>query len=361
MKKIVGVIMVLLTLTACYQTPEQARKKLAELNIEYNQDNCYERALQGDTLVVDLFLAAGIEPGCVILGAAQASNLELVKKSLAKKPNLNTDLSKQALVMAANEGDSEVVQLLLKKGANPSYSSLVAAVQGEHIEITKILLDKGANPSRDSVNQQEVNQYRYLISGMNYSPLATAVSKENTDIIQLLLSKNVEVNDGENGESISLISAVQKGNLDIVKLLLEKGANPNSTPDNRFSYGGSSPLNIAVNNGHTEIVKLLLDNKAKLNDGENGESSSLISAVQKDNLDIVKLLLEKGANPNDGKNGTSQSLITAIQRNNPEIVKALLEKGANPNANDSYRSPLRYASRKPEIEAILVQYGAQRS
>ena len=52
----------LLLLSGCQKTPEQARKELSELGIEYSQAAFLSRVANGDAVVVELFLTAGMSP-----------------------------------------------------------------------------------------------------------------------------------------------------------------------------------------------------------------------------------------------------------------------------------------------------------
>jgi len=53
----------LLLLPGCQQTPEQARKELAELGVEFTPSVFHASAENGDIVVVELFLTAGMNPG----------------------------------------------------------------------------------------------------------------------------------------------------------------------------------------------------------------------------------------------------------------------------------------------------------
>ena len=52
----------LLVLTACQQSPEQARQQLADMDIQFDQESFIDSIRNGDAVVVKLFLAAGMDP-----------------------------------------------------------------------------------------------------------------------------------------------------------------------------------------------------------------------------------------------------------------------------------------------------------
>jgi tRNA pseudouridine-54 N-methylase len=79
---------------------------------------------------------------------------------------------RSSLYIAADHGDKEVVQLLLKKGADPKRaitkvpiedgrSALHAAAHGGHTQIIKLLLSAGADPNqRDNLGRTALESIR---------------------------------------------------------------------------------------------------------------------------------------------------------------------------------------------------------
>ena len=86
----------LLALVACGNPQEEARIKLGQMNVKYNEDSFTEAARNGDALVVKLFLQAGM------------------------KPNVTDKNGDIALLNAARYGRQELVALLLDHGADPN-------------------------------------------------------------------------------------------------------------------------------------------------------------------------------------------------------------------------------------------------
>jgi len=73
---------------------EAARKSLGQLGVEYSRDSFVKQAGEGDTIAVQLFLAAGMDP------------------------NSYSHDSNTALVAAASYGFTETAQALLAGGAD---------------------------------------------------------------------------------------------------------------------------------------------------------------------------------------------------------------------------------------------------
>ena len=146
-----------------------------------------------------------------------------------------------ALTIASNNGYTEIVKLLLNKGADVNSGGgecLQAASSMGHIEIVNVLLDKGAD-----VNSQ---------GGRYGNALQAASSMGHIEIVKLLLDKGADVNSLDGGYDNALQVASLMGHIEIVKLLLDKGADVNSQ---HGEHGNA--LQAASSMGDIEIVKLL--------------------------------------------------------------------------------------------------------
>jgi len=146
------------------------------------------------------------------------------------------------LVVAAETGNIERVREILENEdadvINVVPAFLKASIIG-HTEIVRLLLKKGADP-----NMSDVNGYTILMIASRFG--------ENTEIVRLLLDKGAHINVQDvNGKTV-LMEASHFGNTDMVRLLLDKGADPNIRDRNR-----DTALSIAVTGGHTDIVELL--------------------------------------------------------------------------------------------------------
>lgn len=253
-----------------------------------------------------------------------------------------------SLIVAAECGHVNIVDLLIKHGANISISSnnvvtpLMIAAQAGEVEILEILLNYGAN----TITTFEKNQALYL-----------AINSGQGSAALILLEANADVNYQINGES-PLAAAVLTGNANLVKLILEYGASIDkvSEPDgntcihdavfinnkeilhsiliaeqqqkaniiNRINKGGKTALLMAIERGSLEICKMLLMSKADVSKvGDNG-LSPLTCAIMHNNADIVKLLIENGADVNQYDKKNETPLVIAIANNNKEMINLLL-------------------------------------
>ncbi|MEQ9367973.1 MAG: ankyrin repeat domain-containing protein [Coleofasciculus chthonoplastes F3-SA18-01] len=271
----------------------------------------------------------------------------------------------------------EIAALLIADvNARNSYGEtpLHKAVENDKTEVVELLLAKGANSNAQD-NQGE-------------TPLHKA---DNTTIIELLLDQNANSNAQDNWGNTSLHNAASLLKLDQVTLLIAKGANVNARNNQ-----GNTPLHIAIanqtrddfkENNDLDMIKLLIANGAYVNMPNNQFYSPLHIAAW-NNLDAVKLLIEKGAEINlpnrEGKtplhctglqdialflvnsgadinaidlNGDTP-LHKAVRNNWSKLVVQLLARGAEVNViNFSGETPLQLANKK-YIKQLLEDYGA---
>jgi len=123
-----------------------------------------------------------------------------------------------ALMWAAKNGDSHMVDLLLKEGAdanaqnNYGNSALVWACRRGFTDIIEKLTDAGADTNVATIENGN-------------SPLMEAVHREDIEQVKLLLSKGANVNHVNNVGISSIRWAIFRNNFELIKLLLEAGAN----------------------------------------------------------------------------------------------------------------------------------------
>ncbi|KAJ6470172.1 ankyrin repeat-containing domain protein, partial [Mycena vulgaris] len=248
------------------------------------------------------------------LWIAAAANLVYTTKSLLEQAPL-PQYSKNEIIVASYYGHTEIVGILLEKGADVNAaggyygSSLQAAAAQGHTEIVGILLEKGA----------DVN----AAGGKYGSSLQAAATRGYTEIVGILLEKGADVNAAGGEYGSSLQAAAARGYTEIVGILLEKGADVNAAG----GYYGSS-LQAAAARGYTEIVGILLEKGADINAAGEEYGSLLYAAAARGYTEIVGILLEKGADINAAGGEYGSSLQAAAAQGHTEIVGILLEKGA---------------------------------
>jgi len=166
-------------------------------------------------------------------------NLEKVRQMLAENPKLlnasyrwNENDSETAVQAAAQVGNSNVAQFLLKQGA--PLEICTAAMLGMRDEVENRLNEDPRN---------------FNATGAHGIPLLPhAVWSENLRLVQLVFERGAK-----SGATLALHNAVSRGNHEIVEWLLD-----NAEPDVKAkNFQGKTPLTVASEHGNDRIVALL--------------------------------------------------------------------------------------------------------
>ena len=312
-----------------------------------------EAAAAGHTLMVKIFLkVAPVLTYCDIAGkktalmlAAERGHIEVVELLLTESamqnekatgrlvPKANTLESydenvKTALMLAAEQGHAEVVKILLQAGADMESchlqgdrkTALMLAVERGHAEVVKALLKAGANmKARDKDGN---------------TALTTAIEKGHAEVVKALLNAGVNTEARDKHGNTALISAVEKRSAEVVKALLDAGVNTEARDKD-----GKTALILAAEQGHAEMVKALLNARAN-------------------HAEVAKALLNAGANMADRDEDANIALALAVEKGHAEVVEALLKSKADKNGGKC--SALMQAAREGLVAAVkmLIQHGA---
>ena len=153
-------------------------------------------------------------------------------------------------------------------------------------------------------------------------------------IVKFLIENGVDLDNSRasyfEGHSF-LIRALSKQNFEMVRLLLGNGADVNTKDE----YSNETPLHIAVKKNNLKIVKYLIDNGAELEEVDNNGYTAFLIALKYDFVEIYKFLVEAKANVNVVlKNGESTITVlynmnNNVNENNVESLKYLIKNGLN--------------------------------
>ena len=257
--------------------------------------------------------------------------------------------SSTPLSHAVKQGKQDIVQYLIESGADVNYGDLYKktplhfATEG-NLCIVEYLLKFGAN-----VNSRDSNKE---------TPLHWAVKNRNLDVVQYLVKSGADLNSSDSYEKTPLYLAAKTGKLDIVQYLVQSGAN--------FDYSTMKlhdPLHVAAEHGYLEIVCLLVESGFDVNFCSGYEydmSTPLHIAAEKGNLEVAQYLVRSGADVNCGTSEMCTPLHNAVRYQAPlELVKYLVESGANINSStsDLKMTPIHFAS-ELDIIRYLVESGA---
>lgn len=287
--------------------------------------------------------------------ASRNGSTDVVKLLLEKGASVNkTDRGGMtALMHAAEAGQFNAVKILLASGADLNkqtvcyrFTALMLASMNGHNEIVKTLLEHGASTEEKGV--------------YGITPLILASTQGHIEVIKTLLARGVLIDNGDQFGATAFTAAVAANKTEVVKLLLEKGAAINKED----TVNGSTALFAASIMGNIEMVKLLLEKGAVINYQSKAGGNALIAASAMGYYNIIKLLLEKGAKTaiNNEIHGADNTKVDALGdgicdlisktslyksfekatdgdtaltiasiNGHDKVVKLLLENGANPN------------------------------
>lgn len=304
------------------------------------------------------------------------------------------------LATAASRCDCEMVCILLKAGSdlnetrNGSINALQSAISSENIEVVRSLIDAGADidyPTAETFTEMCVSASYF--DGLQ-TPIQRAAAANNTDIVQILVSKGVDVNACPECSRHMLstehsdihcychdrhLTALQEAtcnkNTMMVRILLGAGADVDKRGaennidiyDDEREWGEHTPLQIAAALGNEKIARILLKHGADVNApaSDHGETA-LQAAVSGNCVGLVQLLLDAGAyiNADAGRTSGRTALQAAVTIGNTELVYLLFQAGANINAYASEfggRTCLQAAVENSDLELVrwLLERGAE--
>ncbi|HZE71227.1 MAG TPA: ankyrin repeat domain-containing protein [Pyrinomonadaceae bacterium] len=237
-----------------------------------------------------------------LMSAAAAGNVRRVNALLDKGIDVNVTYlrnespwsGKTALMVAAEHGQSEVIQALVRRNANVNlkhYSDLTAlmlAAGGGYTDAVRVLLAAGADP----------NAVGFYFHYGDFTPLMFAIrskSEKKLQVIDALIAGGAELN-SKRAIRTPLMVAIENNDPDMIKALVKRGAEVNGR-------GGSdiTPLMFAAIGGTPRVVQALLDAGADVSLRDNEGKTALALAEQdKTGLwksEIVELLKRAGAKP----------------------------------------------------------------
>lgn len=229
----------------------------------------------------------------------------------------------RALLNAAKEAGPEVVEMLLKKGADPNARNIVPdsgdsagdtalmyAAQGDFVKAVRLLLAAGADARAVNERGQTVLMKASRVD-------AGREVKNRVAMLELLLNRGVDVNARDKEGKTALMHAAYEW----------------------FTEAGGVF-------SHPEILRVLLERGADVNAQDSQGQTALMTAIEycritpakAGNLEVVRILLEKGARVNlrnrDGRTAMTYAKALPVSsadevRIRSSIIALLKKAGAN--------------------------------
>uniref|UniRef100_A0ACD5ZH97 Uncharacterized protein n=1 Tax=Avena sativa TaxID=4498 RepID=A0ACD5ZH97_AVESA len=153
---------------------------------------------------------------------------------------------------------------------------------------------------------------------------------------------------------LPLHGAAGQGHCDVVELLLSRGIDVNLDSER------GTPLHVAAMNKQHGTMKILLEHHANPNKVKVSLTPLrwvIHDPIPSKSLLCMKLLIKAGADVNFVDANGFSTVIYTVQHGLPALVKCLLHAGANPNIPDEFgRTPIEYAAsygRRDMVEVLF--------
>ncbi|MGB2579161.1 ankyrin repeat protein [Elusimicrobium simillimum] len=273
----------------------------------------------------------------------QKKNIGTIEVSLKSQQEIINEL-----IPLIKENDYETFDDRLKaevKDINATNAKgntlMIAAVGYGNLDIVQLLLSRNADINKS-------NPYT------GDTALMVAINKNDEYMTELLLIAGADVNATNNYGRTPLLLAAEVKNNSIVERLIARGAIAGAKTDNLFYFitkknvvgvtamlksgispnvtnnSGFTPLYMAASLGEAEMVQWLLSYRANINAAASDGSTALIGAARYKKPQVVELLLDKGANIDAQNKKGETALYWASANNMVKSVNQLLLLKANP-------------------------------
>ena len=227
----------------------------------------------------EMLIRAGANSNNVLRTAVREGNTELLEYLV------NTHLSglelNDALCQAAEQGQVQCLERLIKAGANDLNCALYAAAKLSQTQSFQFLIKAGANDLNGALYaaalQENLKSRDDLIQlGADLSKVLLTAAREGSRqyLSYLIDSTNINTTDSD-GQTLLHITAAN-GHSNCLEVLLEtRGVNVNATDMN-----GETALHLAVYNGHVECLKQLMEKGVSVNATNNKGETALHIATK---------------------------------------------------------------------------------
>ena len=318
----------------------------ATLSAEVSSEDFYRFIRNDDSAGLQTLLSQGADVNLKdsrgatpLMYAAASGSPEVMKLLIGAGADVNAKNSFGATALLWSAGDIRKVRLLLDKGAEVNIKTkqgrtplLAAATYDGGSEVVRLLVSKGADV-KDA-------------DGFQFNALNLAAGANDTGLVRLLLEKGLDPNAKTVPGQTPLMAAASRDNLPMVKLLLAKGADVNAAnssggkvKNGEIALKKLTPLMLAASYASPELIATLLDAGAEVNakDVRGMTPLMLAAASENQNAKVIALLLKRGADPNIKSENGETALDWARKFGDPPVLKLL--RGQPLSASTANRQP----------------------
>ncbi len=211
-------------------------------------------------------------------------------------------------------GNVDIVERLIKKGAEITDKSFYLAIQQDNADVVEFLIKNG-----EDVNKAEAFSF--------YTPLMKAAYYNSKNSAEILIKNGADINEGFKAAITTynpVLVSCARNSKDVLDILIK-----NNVDLNVADFNGLTPMIYAAANNAVDCMKLLLKSNPKidLDQSSNNTYNALLFAAARGSKEAVEFLVLKGADIEyTDKNGKT-ALMIAKAKNKNEVVKYLESKG----------------------------------
>lgn len=297
--------------------------------------NTYAKDIKNIKTAIDSNIAWGIQ--VVINKGVKLQSIEIdgmncllyaIKKN---KPQIISILLENNCTKYINEGDT----------SNNKNTPLIDAIKVNSPEIVKILLNNNASIHKEdgygwnAIQHAHCNgNYEIIDLIILHHKLICYAIKTNRpfELINQIIENGLDINEPDSISSYTpLYFSCAKNNKEVFDLLISKNVDVN-----KLSVNNLSPLDIAVNSNNKYFVTTLIRLGANIHHVNNFKSNCLTHACFNRKNEMIKILIQFGAKFDNHNKLFGNFLLKEIQDNNIDIAIHLIRGGINLDAHDQY-------------------------
>lgn len=311
-----------------------------------------------------------------LLKACADNNLDLVHVIINNCQNVNFDWgSYSCLHYACKNGNLEIIELLIKKGASINKEThycwgesiegfhtfdpiLIACIYG-HLNIVKLLRHYGAEINhkysecirnrstsdifRNFFNKTEPKKFEAIPLSLS---LLYACKSGNIKLVEYLI-KNGAKCENQSGKDLLMFYACKYGNSELIMLLLNYGATFNNDYSIRCVEENheKTSLHYLIKTNKISVLKSLVCNNVNIFEYDKYDKCFIEIACEYSNAEVVKFLNRIGYDINIMFTNGNYPIHVACKRFYKELIKVLIALGAKVNRKTSFgETPLHISS-----------------
>ena len=265
-------------------------------------------------------------------------NKSKTKVTISPTNYMNSIRKTENIIKASKILDEESIKEIDSEGENTSSNK--GKNYNENNKKEKESLISNSNRIIKKINFDDIQTNNAQMDSKDRELLLISKKGDKEKLLELLSSKQVNINfQNENGWS-ALHFACDEGNLKIVDILIKSKINLNLKTNEK-----KTALHISVLRGYFDISKLLLENGAKINLRDNEQNLPIHICASQGHDELLNFLLEKNSSGIKVKNLYGKTpLDLANKETTKEIIKKFLDikkKNINDKAENFSRIKIR--------------------